>query len=471
VSTQTSNFSGGIPVQDILPGAKLIGAQDLGVSSCCGQWDECQPGDLYVAILGVETDGHDFCPQAVANGAKAVITERLVATSAPQIIVPDSRQAYAKICQALAGSPCDRLLTVGISGSVGKTVTTHLVEAICKADDKKPGRLSSIGGVVGENGPTIPQSEFNPPLLAEQLSQMVINGCSHAVIEVSARDLAKRKFEGMGLDVAVLTNMRDDDIDFHSSRKNFKRSQLRILDSLKPTGLAVMNLDDPISHFTIESCKQPMLTFGMQQDANVQGRLLERLKSEQSFMLTTGTESEAGSELPGRLERVECGQDFGVWIDSAKTPVQLATALRTLKQVVKGDVWCVCSILDQQTSSHRRRIGEVLDRAADRVIVTRDLVDPFIDYEPMHQVFDGFENPEDVRLVPNRFRAIEWVLENAKSQDAVLIAGCGEKPFALMGEGNWTIGDRDVCEAWLYDNASIDLENAASQVYRIDDYR
>ena len=269
-----------------------------------------------------------------------------------------------------------------------------------------------------------------------------------------------------------------------------------------------MNLDDPISHFTIENCPQPMLTFGMHQDANVRGRLLERLKSEQSFLLTTGSESVAvttsiigdehiynclcaatvgialgmdlatiarglqvGSQLPGRLERVECGQDFGVWIDSAKTPVQLATALRTLKQVVKGDVWCLCSILEEQSSAHRRRIGEVLDRAADRVIVTRNLVDPFIDYEPMHQMFDGFGSPDKVRLVPNRFRAIEWVLENAKPQDAVLIAGCGEKPFALMGEENWTIGDRDVCEAWLYDNASIDLQDAASKVYRIDDYR
>ena len=145
--------------------------------------------------------------------------------------------------------------------------------------------------------------------------------------------------------------------------------------------------------------------------------------------------------------------------------------MRTLKQVVKGDVWCLCSILEEQSSAHRRRIGEVLDRAADRVIVTRNLVDPFIDYEPMHQMFDGFGSPDKVRLVPNRFRAIEWVLENAKPQDAVLIAGCGEKPFALMGEENWTIGDRDVCEAWLYDNASIDLQDAASKVYRIDDYR
>ena len=508
MTTETANFIGGIPIGDILPGAKLIGAPSLNVSSCCGQWNECQPGDLYVAILRAETDGHDYCPQAIENGATAVITERLVATTAPQVLVSDSRKAYAQVCHSLAGSPSQRLSTIGVSGSAGKTVTTHLVQSILKAAGHSPGRSSSLGTVVSEKSPTVPHQQLSPPLLAEQMSQMVINGCSHAVIEVSARDLAKRKFEGVALDVAVLTNMRDDDIDFHSTRDNFKRSQLRVLDSLKPTGLAVLNLDDPTSHFLVETCTQPVLTFGMHQDANVRGQLLERLDSEQSFLMVTGSESvvvrtpiigdehiynclcaatvglalgldihtiakglEQGSKLPGRMERIECGQDHGVWIDTAKTPVQLATALRTIKQVVKGNVWCVCSIMDDQSREQRRRIGEVLDRAADNVVVTRDAVDSMIDYEPMHQMFDGFEEPHKVRLIPNRFRAIEWVLGQAAPNDAVLIAGCGEKPFALLGDENWTIADRDVCEAWLFDNASIDGQAAAENVYRIDDYR
>jgi len=508
VNTQTADYVEGIPVHEILPHAKLIGAQTVGVSSCCGKWDECQPGDLYVAILDVESDGHDYCPQAIERGAKAVITERLVATSAPQILVPDSRQAYAKICHALAGSPSERIATIGISGSVGKTVATHLVHSILQAAGHSPGRLSSLGSLTGKESQNIPQQEFNPPQLAQQLSDMVINECSHAVIEVSARNLAKRKFEGVALDVAVLTNMRDDDIDFHSSRDNFKRSQLRILESLKPNGLAVLNLDDPISHFSVESLTRPVLTFGMHQDANVRGQLLDRLSGEQSFLLIIGSESvpvrtatigdehiynclcaatvglalginiqtiarglEEGSKLPGRMERVECGQDFGVWIDTAKTPVQLATALRTLKQVSKGKVWCVCSIAEGQTREHRRRMGEILERTADKVVVSRDSVDSMIDYEPMHQMFDGFEEMNKVRLIPNRFRAVEWVLEQAGSDDAVLIAGCGEKPFALLGEENWTINDRDVCEAWLFDNASIDGRLTSNEIYRIDDYR
>ena len=171
------------------------------------------------------------------------------------------------------------------------------------------------------------------------------------------------------------------------------------------------------------------------------------------------------------MERIECGQDHGVWIDTAKTPVQLATALRTIKQVVKGNVWCVCSIMDDQSREQRRRMGEVLDRAADNVVVTRDAVDSMIDYEPMHQMFDGFAEPHNVQLIPNRFRAIEWALGQAGPNDGVLIAGCGEKPFALLGDENWTIADRDVCEAWLFDNASIDRQFTSPTIYPIDDYR
>ena len=508
VSTQTASYVDGIPLVEILPHAKVMGAKSVSVSSCCGHWDECEPGDLYVAILGADTDGHDFCNQAVENGATAVITERLVATSVPQIIVPDSRQAYGEICHALAGGPSDRLTTVGVSGSVGKTVTSHLVQSILTVAGFESGRSTTLGVSFGKNRSTLPRQDFNPPLVADQLSRMAINGCSHAVVEVSSRDLAKRKFSGVSLDVAVLTNMRDDDVDFHGTRDNYRRSQLRILSALKPTGLAVLNLDDPSSHFLVESCESPVLTVGMTHDANVQGRLLERVQSEQSFMVTMGSDSfvvrtpiigdehiynclsavavalalgidhdaiakglETGSKIPGRMERIECGQDHGVWVDTASTPVQLATALRTVKQVVKGKVWCVGSVLVDQSRERRKRLGEVLDRAADGVVITRDSVDSAIDYEPIHQLIDGFDEPHSVQVIPNRFRAIEWVLQNAGPNDGVLVAGCGDRPFALLGEENWTIADRDVCEAWLFDNASIDGKMTDPGIFRIDEYR
>ena len=155
----------------------------------------------------------------------------------------------------------------------------------------------------------------------------------------------------------------------------------------------------------------------------------------------------------------------------------MANALRTVRQVTSGQVWCICTIEDGQTPELRRRLGEVIDRAADQSVITRSTVDSLIDYEPVHQVLDGFRNPGDAELIPDRFKAIEWILANAKTGDSVLVTGCGERPFAMLGDENWTVTDRDVCQAWLYDNASLkpgDSMQAASNkddIYRMDDYR
>lgn len=518
VSTQLSSLqngdreSFGIRLKDILPGAKVVGANEIVFQSCCGAWQDCQSDDLFVAIVDSEEDGHDFAHEALARGASAIVTERLLTTRQPQCIVSDSREAYGRICQALAGNPSQRLSTIAVSGSDGKTVTSHLIRAIFGAAEVESGIASSIEVNLGSAMKSVPAKELNAPRLAQQLAQMALAGCSAAIVEVSSVALAKRCFSGVDIDVAVLTNIREGQPGFHGSTDNYRRAQLRLLDHLKPEGVAIINADDPTSHFLLDRIQHPTLTFGLRQEADVTAALVERNQSGQTFILKAGSESvpvktttigdqhiqnclaaaavglAKGIDLMtiaaalgkvtricGRLEKVECGQDFGVWIDSSKTPSQLATALQTLRQVTDGKVWCVASVEDEQSSELRQRMGEVLERACDRPVLTKTTVDFALEYESFHQVLDGFDNPGDAQVIPNRFRAIEWVLEKAGPNDAVLVSGCGEKPFALVGEVNWTIGDRDVCEAWLYDNASLSpLESDWGDdpgIFNIDDYR
>lgn len=511
MSTQTHSqlLHPGLDLAEILPHGRLVGSNAVRFHSCCGQWDECESDDLYVAIVGADQDGHDFAREAVERGAVAVVTERLLAVNVPQILVNDSRKAYGEVCHALAGQPSTRLTSIGVSGTDGKTITNHLIASILEVAGFQTGLRSSVGVRTGIDQASFDSGTPNPPLIAQQLSQMVLKGSSHAVVEVSCRDLARHNHAGVSFDVAVLTNIRDTDIDFHVTRENHHRAQLRLISSLKPGGVAVLNLDDPVSHFLVDQCPCATLTVGMHHEANVNGQLLERLISQQTFLLTAGTESvaictetigdehiynslcaaaaamalgidlqtiargiEKGSKIPGRLESVKCGQDFGVWVDAAKTPSQLATAIRTVKQVVKGRVWCVCSVGDDFSSTQRKQLGEIVERAADHVIATRAAAGGILDFEPMHQFLDGFEHPNSVQLVPNRFRAIEWALCRAQAGDAVLITGCGEKPFALSGDSNWAVGDRDVCEAWLHDRASLDQRSGDEpDVFNIEDYR
>ena len=513
MSTQTVDANRGIRLRDILPEATLINSSEVFFRSCCGLWTDCEQDDLFVAIVDAEQDGHEFTHEAIGRGAAAIVTERLLTTDKPQCIVNDSREAYGRICQALAGQPSQRLTTVGVTGSDGKTVTSHLIRSVFLQGGLKTGLVTSIEVNCGENRQAIPHQALCPPRLAEQLAQMVLANCTNAVIEVPSVALAKRCLSGVNLDVAVVTNIRQNHLNFHGSTENYRRAKMRLLSQLKQTGLAILNSDDPTTHFLLDKIDRPVLTIGIKQEAEVTARLIERSFSEQTFMVTAGSESvpvrtsiigdqhiynclaatavglstgldlttiakglEATGNIPGRLERLECGQSFGVWIDSARSPGQLATAIRTLKQVTKGVVWCICSTDEDQSEMQRRRIGEVVERAADQAIITRTSVNQTIDFEPAHQVLDGFQEPGNAQLIPNRFKAIEWVLQNAKPGDAVLVSGCGERPFALIGEHNWTITDRDVCEAWLYDHASIAPLSGkpkldANKIFNIDDYR
>lgn len=511
MGTQLANTNVGIRLRDILPDARFIGAEEVYFQSCCGLWNDCQTNDLFVAIMGAEQDGHDFTQEAINRGAAAIVTERLLTTDRPQCIVQDSRQAYGQICQALAGQPSQRLLTVGVTGTDGKTVTSHLVSSIFKAAGQRAGLVSSIEVDNGRNRQTVPNQELNPPWLAEQLTQMVMADCQCAVIETPSVALAKRCLSGVSLDIAVLTNIRQNHLHQHGSPSNYRRAKMRLLDQLKPSGLAILNADDPTTHFLLDEIETPVLTIGIKQEAEVSAAVIERTGSEQTFMITAGSESipvrtsiigdqhiynclaatavglaanielstiarglESAGNIPGRLERIECGQSFGVWVDSARSTGQLATAIKALRQVTQGKLWCICSTEEGQTKTHRQRMGEIIERAADQAVITRAAADQHIDYEPVHQVLDGFSDPEKAQLIPNRFKAIEWTLQQAKPGDAVLVAGCGERPFALIGDQNWTITDRDVCQAWLYDHASLSPDETKAdfgpQIYNINDY-
>ena len=506
-ASQCTTIPNGIRLDQILPTAKTVGASELIVRSCCGQWDECEPSDLYVAVLGNETDGHDYAPDAVRRGATAVVGERLLAVDCPQFIVEDSRQAYGLICHALAGKPSELMTTIGVTGTDGKTVTSHLIHSILTAAGHPSGLATSIESRLGTSTADPPVANVNSPLLASQLTQMAMNDCTHAVIESSSISLAQRACSGLLLDVAVLTNIRRNRMGMHGSAENYLRAKTRLLDCLKPTGFAVVNADDPTTHRLLDQIETPALSIGIHQSAELTAKMLDLDLSGQTFVIRAGSESIAvrtniigkqhvynclsaaavaltlgidlstiaqGLEsaiIPGRLERIECGQSFGVWVDSAKSPTQVATAIAAVGCGSKGRVWCVCSTDDSQSIEDRQKIGDILQKTTDHAIITSSKVCPQIDYEPTHQILDGFDDPERAHVIPNRLRAIEYALSNAKPDDAVIVTGCGEKTIALVGEREWSVCDRDVCQAWLYDNASVNKDDSGPQISHFDDFR
>ena len=505
ITRPMSSMSAGIQLRDILPSAKTVGPSNVVVHSACGQWNECQTDDVFVAVVDTECDGHDYAPQAVERGASAVVGERLMAIGKPQFIVPDSRTAYGQICHALAGNPSQRMATVGVAGTDGKTVTSHLIHNIFQAARLNAGLSTSIASSYGRR-PESAQPADRSPIVAEQLSKMALGDCSHAVLEASSIALAQHALSGVALDTAVVTNIRRGNIEYHGSVDNYHCAITRLIDYLKSTGFAIINADDRESVKILDEIFVPTLTFGIHQAAEVTARLIDRNQSWQTFMLSAGMESipvrtpiigkqhiynclaaasvglTFGIELeviargletaviPGRLERVDCGQSFGVWVDSALAPTQLSGAIAAISRVCEGKLWCVCSTDDSQSQQDRCRIGEIVERKTEKPIITQSRINPLSDFESCHQVLDGFDQPGKARVMPDRFKAIEWVLSQAKANDCVLIAGCGEKTVALAGQENWAITDRDICQAWFYEHNGSKL-GSNEEIFNIEDYR
>ncbi len=497
----------GLSVRSVLPAVQAIGCEDLCVSSCCGHWSQCQPGDLFVAIDSPLGDGHDDAAHALKRGAAGVVVERRLAIDGPQFLVNDSRQAFGLLCHALAGQPSSRSVTVAVAGSDGKTVTSHLVEAVLAA----AGETTAISSCFGaESGRPRWSSRVDgcPAALAGWLEQQVRGGHSALIVETGCQSLAQHALTGAAFDLAVITNLRHDGMDWNGTNGNGCRLFERIAQFIKPGGMAILNADDPHSARWLETLEVPALTFGIRQPADVEARLIESDDSGQIFCLSAGDESAivrtpvigiqqvhnclaaaavglgrglplqqiaralAGAPvLPGRLEPVHCGQEFGVWVDAARRPTQLAAAIQALRGVNKGRLLVAATIQPGQSADQRRRIGEVLQRRADLAVITQSHCGLIEDYEPAHQMLDGFDQPGKGRLIPNRLDAIEWLLAEARPGDAVLLAGTGELPIATASDEDLQICDRDVVQAWLHDRPTLD---AASQrrasIYRMQDY-
>ncbi len=502
---QVANARQGLSLKTLLPDAQFVGPDDVQVRSCCGRWAECEPNDLYVAIVESDCDGHDHVADALEKGASAIVSERLLAIDRPQCIVDDTRRAYGRICHALAGDPSTKINTIGVTGSVGKTVTSHLIRGVLATADESAGLLSSLEAFDSE--PIARELLLCAPRLAQLLSGMVMNGHRHAILETPSSVLAQHHFAGVELDVAVITNIRREHLELHGNAGNYRNAKTRIFDYLKPTGLAIVNADDPTTHFLLDQLPCPALSIGVRQPAEVVGQIIEQSSSEQTILIRAGNQTapvrtamigthqvynflsaaavglalgidlpliarglESVVSVPGRLERVVCGQDFGVYVDISNSPSQLAIALHSMRQNTTGRVICVATTTLSQSPEQRLQLGRILERGSQYCIMTAERLGLPLDYEPYHQMLDGFKNTQSGHVIPDRLAAIEHALGLAKPGDTVLISGCGEHPIATIGAHDWNITDRDVCQAWLYDQA-ISEKNSAPSIFRLDDFR
>jgi UDP-N-acetylmuramoyl-L-alanyl-D-glutamate--2,6-diaminopimelate ligase len=470
----------------ILPHARRIGSRDVSLASCCSDSGQIRPGDIYVALLHADGDGHFDVDRAIERGAAAVVAERLLPVRIPQYLVEDSREAYGQLCQAVVGAPSRRLCTVGVTGTHGKTSVAVLVAAVLEAAGHPTGRATSLGWTPGRGaGRTF--ARWTPPLMARHLAEMEGQGCEAAVLEVSSRALAERRLAGVELDIAVITNIRRGPLDLHGTPENYRRAKLRLLKHLKSTGLAVLNVDDPVTRQFADEVSCPVLLTGIDGPGEITATLVERVPSEQTFLLTAGSDTtavrtriigdyhirnclqaaavglslgvdlptvirglEMVEQLPGRMERLECGQPFSVFVDGSQTPDRLAVALKTLRSACRGRVICVYGPDAGAPEELRPLFGRVAERCADVNVLTSNNPAMQAHTRVSDAVLDGYQRPAKAWVIPDRRRAIQFALSQAAPGDVVLIAGKGDRAGQDLGRHIEEFDDREETRAWLY---------------------
>ncbi len=482
-----------LSLRNVLPDAEFIGAQDIALTACSSDARRVRPG----TVLVIQHRGHGHAQaavtEAISRGCSGIVAEPAVLAmgelSGPICCVPHAGEAFGQICQAIAGSPSRQLKVVGLAGASDMTAASCLISGVLTAAGNKIGIMGSLGCFDGQEVAHYPQVTPPAPLVARWLGRMVQRGCSHAVMEISRRALRQRWVGGVSFDAVCLTGLEGLCPPEFDAAVGQSPAASRVLERLTPEGFAVVNADDPHALDCLRMHDGPVLTIGMQSEAEITATIVERCPSEQTILLCAGSEAipvrtrmvgirhvydclaasavglaygidlptvvrglEAIDYVPGRLERIECGQPFGVFVDRARSPEALQACLETLREVVQGRLICVTGARGERNADKRPKLGRVAEANADLVVITDDdprSEDPQVILE---DILSGLTRPDEAEVIPDRAEAIGWALSQARAGDCVLIAGRGHCTRQVIGSQRRHFDDREVARQWLYAN-------------------
>jgi UDP-N-acetylmuramoyl-L-alanyl-D-glutamate--2,6-diaminopimelate ligase len=478
----------GIPsvsLRRLLPQAQFLGCRDLIVSGCSADSRRLEPGEVFVALPRHGQDGQDNIARAIERGAVGVIAERpSTAAGALQVIVADSRDAHARLAQALAGGPSEVLPIFAVSGHRGRTATACFLRAILEARGGRIGLVGDHGWSDGVNSYPAGQSEPGAVELAEMFLAMGERGCAGGILEVSPAILTERSIAGMHFAAAIVTDLPGSSITLER-RVELRRAHAPVMRAVVAGGISVVNADDREAELLgAVNLKTRRVSFGTAGSADVSAAIegsstreprvsirglgrqaVVRLRPPGSqhalhaaaaaaVAWSLGFDAEqvaAGLEsvdsITGQIERVNEGQDFGVWIDPRHDAGALRETLDSLRSRCAGKIHCVLTV--DGDSASWPELAFVAENAAVRLVLT--VGGPVGEGNDI--LLDGLlaccRRPGLVRVEPDRRAAIEAALGVACTGDAVLIAGGGRKCWFEPGTRPTACGDRSLAVAWL----------------------
>ena len=476
----------------------LAGNIDTEISTLVYDSRKVQEGSVFVCISGTLRDAHDFIPDVIAKGAKAIVVEKDVERKEgiTYIKVENSRRALAYLSAAYFGHPARKLKTIGITGTKGKTTTTYMVKSILESAGIKTGLIGTIEAIIGEEH--IPAANTTPEsyVVQEYFRRMVDAGLDAVVMEVSSQALMLYRVEGFTFDIGVFTNLEPDHIgeNEHKDFEDYMHCKSLLFQQCKK---GIFNGDSEFISGILEGHTCEVETFGYQASNDLRAEQVELKKDHGALGVkyhvaghmnfdvevnVPGTFSVYNSltaiaiceqfnvdidkiktalnnvRVKGRIEIVPVTKRYTLMIDYAHNAMALESLLTTLREYEPGRLVCLFGCGGNRAKSRRYEMGEVSSRLADLTIVTSD--NPRNE-EPMDIIEDilvGVHKADGAYvIIPDRKEAIAYSMLNAKDGDIIVLAGKGHEDYQEIKGVKHHMDERELIAEVIDEHPEISL--------------
>ena len=445
-------------------------------------------GCIFICIEGKHFDGHTKAAEALEKGAAAVVVQKDLGLER-QILVENTRSAYAHICSAFYDHPERKIRIIGVTGTNGKTTSCFILKSILDGMGHKTGLIGTVKNIVGDK--EYPAVLTTPDCyeLFGLFDEMVKAGCEYCVMEVSSQAIDQHRVDGVHFEAAIFTNLTRDHLDYHGTFENYKAAKRKLFEN---SSLAVVNIDDESAPFMTEGIDCRKVTFSVNNDncdysaknirisssgvkyelvsnSNI-GRVKFAVPGNFSVynsmgaavcLIEMGLDFKAVLDalalcvgVPGRMEVVPADVPYTILIDYAHTPDGLENVLKCVREITEGKVICVFGCGGDRDKTKRPIMGEIAARLSDVAVVTSDnprSEDPEAIIEDVKAgIGKGYAK---IIIDSDRKEAIKKALKIAGSGDIVVLAGKGQETYQILASGKIHFDEREVIAQILSEKA------------------
>ena len=475
---------------------KILGSEPESLGSLIQDSRHVSMGDVFIAVRGTQSDGHDYIDMAISKGAAVIITEEEQPPSSIkdiyQLVVKNTRSLLSPLALAFNGNPQKDITVVGVTGTNGKTTVSTLTYQILMKIGYKTALLGTVEKRIGNK--RLPSKLTTPGALeiAQNLRAMVDAGCTHAIMEVSSHALDQDRASGIPFKVAAFTNLSHDHLDYHKTIKAYAKAKKKLFDQLRPDDYAIINDDDEYGSFMSKDSAASIWKCSFTNNADYPCKIISntakhliidiegtRVQSPltgefnayniaEAYLICLAlgcSKSNIVSALssaqgaPGRLEKITIANDSSlpvIFVDYAHTPDALEKVSDTLAKIKKDDqkLHIIFGCGGNRDVTKRPLMAAIAEKYGDQVIVTSD--NPR--FEDPEKIIDdavkGLSKADNAIRESDREKAIQWTIAHADPNDIILIAGKGHEDYQEINGERHHFDDREIAQNALYKRKS-----------------